>query len=285
MMGRAGAAAARRRVLVVLALLTGNRGGAAAQPPDPAASGPAVRLFTGARVIVGDGRVIEDAAFLVRGDLHRPGRERRRGAGAAGGQRRRPDRAHGDTGARQHPRASRLGAVHELGLGELHPREPRRPSAPPCLLRRRDDHLHRQRPRGDRPRGPAGATGGRGRRRPLPGVARDGDPRRRTEPPIHERRRVVGAARGEQPRRGARGGAGRGRARHPDPEDLGGRARRAAGRAGEAPPRHLCRHPRRGPGAGHPGDRACDHPGGPQAAGRGRRPALHPHALRRARRR
>ena len=42
-------------------------------------------------------------------------RERGRGAGAAGGQRRRPDRSHGDAGACQHPRASRLGAIHELG--------------------------------------------------------------------------------------------------------------------------------------------------------------------------
>ena len=53
----------------VLALVTGIAGGADGQPSDPAASTPAVRLFTGARVIVGDGRVIEDAAFLVRGDL------------------------------------------------------------------------------------------------------------------------------------------------------------------------------------------------------------------------
>ena len=51
---------------VVLALVTAIAGGADAQPPDPAASTPAVRLFTGARVIVGDGRVIEEAAFLVR---------------------------------------------------------------------------------------------------------------------------------------------------------------------------------------------------------------------------
>ena len=55
--------------LVVLALMTGIAGGADAQPPAPAASTPAVQLFTGARVIVGDGRVIEEAAFLVRGDL------------------------------------------------------------------------------------------------------------------------------------------------------------------------------------------------------------------------
>ena len=55
--------------LVVLALLTGIARGADGQPPDPAASSPAVQLFTGGRVIVGDGRVIEDAAFLVRGDL------------------------------------------------------------------------------------------------------------------------------------------------------------------------------------------------------------------------
>ena len=65
-----GRSLARRRAapFVVLALLTGIAGGAAAQPPDPGASVPAVQLFTGGRVIVGDGRVIEDAAFLVRGD-------------------------------------------------------------------------------------------------------------------------------------------------------------------------------------------------------------------------
>ncbi len=55
--------------LVVLALLTGIVRGADGQPPDPAASGPAVQLFTGGRLIVGDGRVIEEAAFLVRDDL------------------------------------------------------------------------------------------------------------------------------------------------------------------------------------------------------------------------
>ncbi len=55
--------------LVVLALLTGIARVADGQPPDPTASTPAVQLFTGARVIVGDGRVIEEAAFLVRGDL------------------------------------------------------------------------------------------------------------------------------------------------------------------------------------------------------------------------
>ena len=65
------ASRARRRAVgfVVLALVTGFAGGSVAQQLDPAASGAAVRLFTGARVIVGDGRVIEDAAFLVRGDL------------------------------------------------------------------------------------------------------------------------------------------------------------------------------------------------------------------------
>jgi imidazolonepropionase-like amidohydrolase len=52
---------------MVLALLAGAAPGAQGQPPDPGA-GADVRLFTGARVIVGDGRVIEDAAFLVRGD-------------------------------------------------------------------------------------------------------------------------------------------------------------------------------------------------------------------------
>ena len=163
---------------------------------------------------------------------HRAGRERRRGPAAPRGDHRRPDRAHGDAGARQHPRAPRLGALHELGLRKLHPREPHRPPAPPRLLRRRHDHLHRQRPRRHRPRSPAGATGGRGRRRPLPGVARPRDSRRRTEPPVHQRRRMVGAARGDHPCRGARGRAGRGRARRPHPEDLGGRTRRAAGARG-----------------------------------------------------
>ena len=45
----------RRRaiLLVVLVLLTGIARGADGQPPDPAASTPAVQLFTGARVIVG----------------------------------------------------------------------------------------------------------------------------------------------------------------------------------------------------------------------------------------
>ena len=64
---------ARRRAigLVVLAILTGIPRGADAQPPDPAASTPALRLFTGARVIVGDGGVImntrEIAAVYLRG--------------------------------------------------------------------------------------------------------------------------------------------------------------------------------------------------------------------------
>ncbi len=55
--------------LAVLALLTGVPRGAEGQPTDLSASTPAVRLFTGGRVIVGDGRVLEDAAFLVRGDV------------------------------------------------------------------------------------------------------------------------------------------------------------------------------------------------------------------------
>ena len=63
--------AARLRAIgpLVLALVTGIAGGADAQPPATAASTPADRLFTGARVIVGNGRVIEDAAFLVRGGV------------------------------------------------------------------------------------------------------------------------------------------------------------------------------------------------------------------------
>ena len=66
-----GRSAARRRAIgpLVLALVAGIGGGADAQPPAAAASTPAVRLFTGARVIVGDGRVIDEAAFLVRGGV------------------------------------------------------------------------------------------------------------------------------------------------------------------------------------------------------------------------
>ena len=61
---------ARRRVvrLTALALLAGVACAAAGQQPDSTASTPAVRLFTGGRVIVGDGRVIEEGALLVRGD-------------------------------------------------------------------------------------------------------------------------------------------------------------------------------------------------------------------------
>ena len=71
MSGSAGRRSVRRHATLVvgLALLTGIAGDVAAQPADPAASGAVVRLFTGGRVIVGDGRVIEDAAFLVRGDV------------------------------------------------------------------------------------------------------------------------------------------------------------------------------------------------------------------------
>ena len=61
----------RRRAirLVALALLTGVACGADGQRLAPGASTPAVQLFTGGRLIVGDGRVIEEAAFLVRDDL------------------------------------------------------------------------------------------------------------------------------------------------------------------------------------------------------------------------
>ena len=52
--------------LVALALLAGTAGEAGVQPPDSGAAAPAALLFTGARVIVGDGRVIEGAEFLVR---------------------------------------------------------------------------------------------------------------------------------------------------------------------------------------------------------------------------
>ncbi|MCY4661031.1 MAG: amidohydrolase family protein [Acidobacteria bacterium] len=61
---------ARRRVvrLVTLALLTGIAWRADGQQPDSTASDATARLFTGGRVIVGDGRVIEEGAFLVRGE-------------------------------------------------------------------------------------------------------------------------------------------------------------------------------------------------------------------------
>ena len=55
--------------LVALALLTGIACDADGQRLSPAASIPAVQLFTGGRLIVGDGRVIEEAAFLVRDEL------------------------------------------------------------------------------------------------------------------------------------------------------------------------------------------------------------------------
>ena len=63
--------AVRRRASgpLALALVAGLAGGAYAQPPAAAASTPTVQLFTGARVIVGDGRVIDEAAFLVRGGV------------------------------------------------------------------------------------------------------------------------------------------------------------------------------------------------------------------------
>ena len=61
---------ARRRVvrLVTIALLTGAAWRVDGQQVDSAASTPDVRLFTGARVIVGDGSVINEGALLVRGD-------------------------------------------------------------------------------------------------------------------------------------------------------------------------------------------------------------------------
>ena len=61
---------ARRRVvrLVALALLAGAAWRVDGQQADSAASIPDVRLFTGARVIVGDGSVINEGALLVRGD-------------------------------------------------------------------------------------------------------------------------------------------------------------------------------------------------------------------------
>ena len=61
---------ARRRVarLAALVFLAGAAWRADGQQPDSTGSTAAARLFTGGRVIVGDGRVIEDAAFLVRGE-------------------------------------------------------------------------------------------------------------------------------------------------------------------------------------------------------------------------
>ena len=60
----------RRAILMVaLALLTSIACDAGGQRLAPAVSTPAVQLFTGGRLIVGDGRVIEEAAFLVRDDL------------------------------------------------------------------------------------------------------------------------------------------------------------------------------------------------------------------------
>ena len=55
--------------MVALALLTSIACDAGGQRLAPGASTPAVQLFTGGRLIVGDGRVIEEAAFLVRDDL------------------------------------------------------------------------------------------------------------------------------------------------------------------------------------------------------------------------
>ena len=195
---------ARRRVvrLVTLALLTVTAWRVDGRQPDAAASAAAVRLFTGARVIVGDGHVIDEGAFLVRGDLIVR-------VGSAGEVAPPPGASVVDlTGRTVMPALVNTHAhlgwerYTSWGSGNFtrenlidHLQRPR-------LLRRRHDHLHRQRPRGDRARSPAGATSGRGRRRPLPGVARPRDPRRRTEPAVHERRRLVGPARGDHSRRG-----------------------------------------------------------------------------------
>ena len=61
---------ARRRVvrLVTLALLTGAAWRVDGQQADTTARAPNGTLFTGARVIVGDGSVIDEGALLVRGD-------------------------------------------------------------------------------------------------------------------------------------------------------------------------------------------------------------------------
>ena len=63
MLARSGrhAAAALALVLAVASVADG-------QPPDVSAPGPTARLFTGGRLIVGDGRVIENGAFVVRGE-------------------------------------------------------------------------------------------------------------------------------------------------------------------------------------------------------------------------
>ena len=57
-----------RQPVAALALLAAVACGADGPRPDPGASDPAARLFTGGRVIVGDGPVIEHGAFLVRGE-------------------------------------------------------------------------------------------------------------------------------------------------------------------------------------------------------------------------
>src|SRR6185295_14814752 len=51
-------------VLLVLAACSGNNAGAPAAPNAPAA-GAGVTAFTGARLIVGDGTVIENATFTL----------------------------------------------------------------------------------------------------------------------------------------------------------------------------------------------------------------------------
>ena len=225
---------ARRRVvrLATLVLLTGAAWRADGQQPDPAASTPVVRLFTGGRVIVGDGRVIEDGAFLVRGErIVRVGSAAEVVAPPAAGVVDLAGRTVMPALVNTH---AHLGweAYASWGSGNF-TRE--------NLI----DHLYRHAYYGVgtiistgsdreeialevRQAQRAGEVGGA----PLPGVARARDARRRTEPQVHERRRMVGAARREQRRGGAGGGAGRGRAGHPDPQDLGRRARRAAGGRG-----------------------------------------------------
>ena len=55
--------------LLALAACSGNNAGAPAAPSGPGA-GAGVTVFTGARLIVGDGTVIENATFTLGADKH-----------------------------------------------------------------------------------------------------------------------------------------------------------------------------------------------------------------------
>ncbi len=56
------------KALTTLVLLAAIGCGDGSAGPDAGPAAPTTQLFTGAHVIVGDGRIIDDAAFLVRGD-------------------------------------------------------------------------------------------------------------------------------------------------------------------------------------------------------------------------